>query len=135
MGGETIIGILSSAPWTREKRLILQPQTKQEELREWLRANGFTISDAALVYDTGRIYLVWLVGQGEMPPFCGVDAPLITHRDALLKPYLEEQIKRLRKRIHGEEQASQPNPLQTASLRARLNELEELYREVIKWQA
>lgn len=135
MGGETIMGILSAAPWTRGKRLILQPQTKQDELREWLRANGFTISDAALVYDTGRIYLVWLVEQGEMPPFHGVDAPLLTQRDELLKPYLEDQIKRLRKRLYGAEHASQPDEPLTASLRDRLNELEELYREVIKWQA
>ena len=96
MGGETIIRILADAPWVKDKRLILQPQTKQDELRAWLSSNGLAIADARLAYDTGRIYLVWRVEAGEASPFCGVDAPLLAHRDPLLKPWLEEQIKRLR---------------------------------------
>ena len=36
MGGETIAGILERAPWTRAgTRLILQPQSKLDELCEW----------------------------------------------------------------------------------------------------
>ena len=134
MGGETILHILAEAPWTKEKRLILQPQTKQEELRSWLGANGYTISDAALAYDTGRIYLVWLVGAGEMPPFSGVDAPLLAHRDALLRPYLDDQIKRLRKRLHGVEAAARPEEALAAELRTQLAALETIYHEVTKWQ-
>ena len=135
LGGETIIAVLSAAPWTTEKRLILQPQTKQQELRDWLSGHGFTIADAALVYDTGRIYLVWLVEAGTMPTFRGVDAPLLAHRDPLLKPYLEEQTKRLRKRLHGLEAAAAPDEAQIAALRRTLDALEEIYREVIEWQA
>ena len=86
MGGETMIGILSAAPWTKEKRLILQPQTKQKELRDWLAAQGYAIVDAALVHDTGRLYLVWCVEAGAMPEFHGVDHALLERRDALLKP-------------------------------------------------
>ncbi len=37
MGGETIISILAGAPWTKSgTRLILQPQTRQDELCVWL---------------------------------------------------------------------------------------------------
>ena len=42
MGGETIIGILKAAPWTRDgtHTLILQPQTKVDLLRRWLCESG-----------------------------------------------------------------------------------------------
>lgn len=135
MGGETIQGILSAAPWTRHKRLILQPQTKQDALRSWLGENGYAITDASLVYDTGRIYLVWLVESGDMPPFSGVDAALISNRDPLLKPYLDEQIKRHRKQLHGLGLSASPDPELLTALRSRLSYLEEIKCEVRKWQA
>ena len=135
MGGETIIGILSEAPWTKQKRLILQPQTKQAELRSWLSDNGYAICDAALVYDTGRIYLVWLAEGGKMPPFPGVDNALINNHDRLLKPYLEDQIKRLRKRLRGVTLAAQPNEALAMTLKNELSQLETIYDEVSKWQA
>ena len=38
MGGETMISILSAAPWTKQNRtLILQPQSKLTELENWLK--------------------------------------------------------------------------------------------------
>ena len=42
MGGETIIHILSQASWTKagSTLLLLQPMTKQEDLRRWLNENG-----------------------------------------------------------------------------------------------
>ena len=135
MGGETIIGILADAPWTREKRLILQPQTKQTELRSYLASAGYTISDAALVCDMGRIYLIWLVKAGEMPRFQGVDGPLLTHRDPLLKPYLSDRIKRIRKQLHGLEAAVHQDDAQINALRVLLSQLEGIYNEVSTWQA
>lgn len=134
MGGETILGILSAAPWVREKRLILQPQTKQDELRCWLAGQGCAIRDASLCDDTGRIYLVWLVEAGEMPQFCGVDTALLNKRDELLRPYLDDQIKRLRKRLRGVEGAAAPDEEMISALRGRLAELEKIYHEVSTWQ-
>ena len=134
MGGETIIRILADAPWVKDKRLILQPQTKQDELRAWLSSNGLAITDARLAYDTGRIYLVWSVEAGEASPFSGVDAPLLKHRDPLLRPWLEEQIKRLRKRLHGVGAAAVPDKGLSDFLRAQLEKLEEIYHEVLTWQ-
>ncbi len=134
MGGETIAGILEGAPWSRQKRLILQPQTKQNELRDYLADNGFSILDASLAFDNGRLYLIWLVGAGEMPPFRGVDSALLLHRDPLLKPYLEDQIKRLRRIARGVGSASDSDEALAAQLRERLAQLEEIYHEVITWQ-
>ena len=136
MGGETMIAILSAAPWAREKTLILQPQTKIDELREWLAANAYAIRDAALVHDTGRLYLVWYVTAGEMPPrIHGVDQALIEHRDPLLKPWLEDQIKRTRKRLNGlaHARAQQTEPMET--LQNTLKDLEAMYKEASAWQA
>lgn len=135
MGGETIAGILAAAPWAREKRLVLQPQTKQAELRAFLGENGYAVVDAALSYDTGRIYLIWLVTAGEMRPFQGVDGALLDRHDPLLRPYLDDQIKRLRKRLRGVESAVCPDEMLTASLRNELSQLEITYDEVIQWQA
>ena len=58
MGGETICAILTATPWLRQgKRLVLQPQSKVQELTDWLWHNGFTIEDAALCRDAGKRYL------------------------------------------------------------------------------
>jgi tRNA (adenine22-N1)-methyltransferase len=134
MGGETIIGILSDALWTRQKRLIVQPQTKQDELRAWLGSHGYQISDASLAYDTGRIYLIWLIEEGNMPQFHGVDNALLMHRDPLLRPYLDDQIKRIRKRLHGIEASANPDEKILKTLQDRLSELESIYKEVSAWQ-
>lgn len=60
MGGETIVAILTDAPWVRDNtvRLILQPMTHGEDLRRWLLANGFTIRTERLVQDGRHLYPV-----------------------------------------------------------------------------
>ena len=59
VGGETILGILDDAPWTkRGKKLVLQPQTKIETLRCWLKDAGYAIQEEKLVADKGRTYTV-----------------------------------------------------------------------------
>ena len=60
MGGELISDILSAAEWVRfpDIRLILQPMTKQDELRRFLCENGFAITEEALAGEGRRIYQV-----------------------------------------------------------------------------
>ncbi len=135
MGGETILGILEASPWALEKRLILQPQTKPELLRAWLGERGCRVSDASLVYDTGRIYLVWLIARGEMRPAPAVDPVLVEKRDPLLRPFAEDQIKRLRKQIQGMERSASSDRSLLAGLKEMLNAYLELYEEVVLWQA
>ena len=75
MGGETIVSILSGADWIRNKNmtLLLQPQSKAEDLRHWLDENGFYADRAQLVRDSGRLYLVlrvrWDGGRRRTDPF------------------------------------------------------------------
>ena len=97
MGGETMMGILDAAPWALEKRLILQPQTKKPEFREWLFRRGLYVSDASLVYDTGRIYLVWKIGAGAEAPCGPIDRALIEKALERMRADLNEL-----ERIHRE---------------------------------
>jgi len=134
MGGETIMGILAAAPWAGTKRLILQPQTKYYELRRFLADQGLRLSDASLVYDTGRIYRVWLVEAGESEVKEWIEPPLVEKRDPLLKPYLDDMIKRLRKQIQGQERAVNSAPDNVKELRDELEEYLKLRREAETWQ-
>lgn len=134
MGGETIISILEAAPWAREKQLIIQPQSKLSELREWLAHNGYAIGDARLVSDTGRLYLVWLVSAGCMEGESVIDPQLVAGRDPLLPAYLEGEIKKKLKICCGMSAASACDPAALEKCRRELLQLQELREEVKKWQ-
>ena len=104
-GGETIWGILAAAPWTRDGRhtLLLQPQTKIEELRLRLCENGYTVTREHLVRDKGKLYVVMTVTAGERytPGAEQLYGGLALEREALYGDYLAHQIARLRRRAEG----------------------------------
>ena len=58
MGGELIATILQDSPWVNRvgKRLILQPMTHAEKLREYLLTAGFSIVGETLSGEGERIY-------------------------------------------------------------------------------
>ncbi len=59
MGGETIIHILETCPWSLAgKSLILQPMTKAPDLREWLYAHGFAIEREVCAREGKFLYAV-----------------------------------------------------------------------------
>ena len=60
VGGETIIGILEEAlqAWAG-KKLILQPQTKKDELLRYLEETGIEAPETALIRDRGREYTIF----------------------------------------------------------------------------
>lgn len=103
MGGETIIHILESAPWTRGCTLLLQPQTKIELLRAWLREHGYAADAERLVEDKGKLYLVLSV-RGAEPGTASVleqYGGFCLEGDPLYGAYLTRQIARLRRRAEG----------------------------------
>ena len=57
MGGELIASIIDAAPWTRSAsaRLVLQPMTHSEILRQYLLEHGFSIIDEKLAKEE-KIY-------------------------------------------------------------------------------
>ena len=105
MGGETIRDILAAAPWTRDGRhtLLLQPQTKLEELRLWLCENGYAVAREYLVRDKGKLYVVMTATAGERftPSAEQLYGGLALEREALYGDYLAHQISRLRRRAEG----------------------------------
>lgn len=107
MGGETIQGILTAAPWVKseETRLILQPQSKIPEIISWLNRAGFNISDAKLQEDAGRIYLILEAVRGDTPPLtpagCYVPPVLHANSDPLLERYFDSIIKKLTSVLDG----------------------------------
>ena len=58
MGGELIASILEAAPWVNApgKRLILQPMTHAEKLREYLLGAGYAIVGETLSREGDRVY-------------------------------------------------------------------------------
>ena len=106
MGGETIAGILSRAPWTKEgARLILQPQSKLDELCFWLRANGYAILDAALAAEGERLYVALLVRGGDKGFEWAEDA-IARNGDPLLGRWLQGRLSRLERAIEGMERGA-----------------------------
>ena len=101
MGGETIMGILSRAPWTKlGVRLILQPQSKLDELCLWLRENGYGIFDAALAAEGRRMYVALLCRAGESQYLYAEEA-LAAAGDTLLPAWAGGRIARINKAVKG----------------------------------
>ena len=73
MGGETIVDIISRAPWTKENcTLVLQPMTRSAILREYLYSEGFEITDEEIVTESGHMYCIIVAkysGSVEYEPY------------------------------------------------------------------
>ncbi len=134
MGGETIAGILSRAPWALEdgRLLLLSPQSKQELLRAWLFERGCGIQSEHLVRDAGRIYPILRAGgaahrkpdaaelrMGFWPP---------ETRDALFREELQNTVSRLEREADGLRGA------RDADAPSRLRETEALLEALRKWE-
>lgn len=130
MGGETIITILGSAPWTKrgDHLLLLQPMTKVEMLRKWLADNGYTFTGERLVFDKDHLYPVMLVRGGKQQSLGVAEqyGGVMLDGDPLYGDYLDERIKKLTIAIDGllrakrEEQRAAAEELQ--HIRAALEE-------------
>ena len=125
MGGETIAGILSEAPWTKNcKKLLLQPMTKVEYLRRWLYESGFIIEDERLVKDSGKLYSVISASGGSVPANPKVldyivHPSLISDRDELLVEYIEIQIGKLNWSISGLKKSTRESDAQKLAVQCK----------------
>jgi len=106
MGGETIAEILEGAQWLRDghHRLILQPMTSNEDLRDYLFRRGYTIRDEVLTKDGRKLYTILDVtgGAGERPR-SSFERYVSRHvlKEALAEEYLNELLLRLEKQRDG----------------------------------
>ncbi|NLA95240.1 MAG: SAM-dependent methyltransferase [Clostridiaceae bacterium] len=111
LGGDTIAGILEcqAEKVLIPKRVIVQPQTKEEIVRSAFLKTGLVIADEQFVEDRGRLYLVMIsdrqasrpVRMSRLELFFG---PVILSRltksekEPLLHKYVTKRIRRLKKR-------------------------------------
>ena len=99
MGGETMISILSAAPWLHDGvLLILEPQSKQDLLRRWLAENGFVIRQERLVKDSGRIYPILTAESGAEPEYTEAEYHTGCWERICSDPLFGDYLETLRKR-------------------------------------
>lgn len=132
MGGQTLLSILQAAPWvgTGRRTLLLQPQSHEELVRQYLSAHGFSIVREAVVEDRG-LYIVLQVQPGrqsltQAQIWAGAALPdtALTHR------YRREKRRRLERALAGLEQARRRDEARIETVRgaiAALNNAQEVY--------
>ncbi len=133
MGGTLISEILTTAAsiLMHIKRLILQPMTGQDEVREWLAENRFIIIDEELVLEGEKIYNVIVAEHGEerieKEVFYHIGKKLIDQNDPLLKPLIGKKIKEMKNIIRQLEDKDSDNAYnRLVACKERLSEFKEL---------
>ena len=139
MGGELMIDLLNASPEVAASmdRLVLQPMSGIEELRQWLYENSFHVREDRLVSLGRRWYQLLSVHKASepdpwpqgFPQHCWlVGYRSFADRDRLLGPYCEEQLKKRRQQLHqaigtaGEDRLSR-----------EVKELEQILKEMEGW--
>lgn len=107
MGADTMISILSAAPWLKDRkyRLILQCQSKRPELRRYLYRQGFAIRLETLAQDGKFIYpvieAVYAPGGTFSEGDCYISPALRESGSGLLPAFTERVIAGLRQTAAG----------------------------------
>lgn len=137
MGGETIVHILSAAPWVRERAvpLVLQPMSTQRELRQWLGENGYKIVKEKLAREGDTLYTILLVQAGEMLPMTAAELEAgRLDRDPLRGALLEKLSAKARRAAAGLEKSRQEGADdRRRELLALAEELEAMKKEWETW--
>lgn len=133
MGGETISAILKAAPWTREgKLLLLQPMTGAPRLREWLQVNEYVILDEEIVREGKKLYSIWTVRGGEMPPLTPAELWAGKNRPGpMRKGYLDMMVLKAERALRGHLAAQSPDQTAVARLEAVTDGLRTMKKELI----
>jgi tRNA (adenine22-N1)-methyltransferase len=132
LGGETIAGILKGSAWIKHRgvRLVLQPQSKINELCGFLRENGYRVLDAKLAYDADKFYIALLAIGGAPESILEPEFELLTQlmykRDPLLSSYLDMLIIKAQRVLGDMEKANAPNP---ANIKSKLDAYIRLKKE------
>ncbi len=103
MGGELIARILSESPPAASVRLILQPMSGEEVLREYLYRSGHRIEQEQAVCEGDKSYIVFLACAGTSDPWvpedCFLSPAFIPDRAG--RYYIDRLIAAHRKRKNG----------------------------------
>ena len=130
MGADTMISILSAAPWLQnpQYRLILQCQSKRPELRKYLAAHGFSISRETLARDGKFIYpvteVVYQPGQAPAPWEYYATKQLLDDNSPLLPLFLKRVIGGLEDSLPGAHQRGEQAVCELEKILSHLRETE-----------
>ena len=129
MGGNLIVRLLACTPWLcdSQKRLILQPMTHAESVREYLCKNGFKILFEQACFEGQRAYISMCVCYQESPTPCLNPAyyfigELPACGSVAASKYIEKIYKRLSKRASALA-TSGSNPQEAEHLQGILKEI------------
>ena len=119
MGADTMISILEAAPWLRDKkyRLILQCQSKTQELRRYLSDNGWHIRDESVLKDGRFLYTVMnVIWDPELPRLtvggCYFSPALLSATDPEVPAYYQQVCFRLNRAVSGQGEGADPAMVQ-----------------------
>lgn len=131
LGGILMCDILSRADFLKDKnkRLVLQPMTDTEIVREWLYVNGFEIISERAARAAGHIYSVInavYTGKIRKPDILERHlGGIITDPTDTEKEYIEKYLNTLRSRLSGKIKAKNLD-------KSELKELNELILQIEK---
>ena len=139
MGGELMIELLQSSPETAEKldRLVLQPMSGIEELRQWLYENDWHMILDRLVSVGKRLYQLFLVqkaGRKDLwPTGFPRDCWMVGYRafadqEAGLESYCQEQLHKRHEQLKHAAGTSGEEKLLRES-----EQLELIIKEIERW--
>ena len=133
MGGQLIKQILLDAPKVTDatEQLVLQPMNGTRELREWLYANGWHLTNESLAEADGRIYEILSAEKGrrDMPEdiLLEIGPCLIEKKAPLLHRLIENRLTQVRKAAEGMAQSPQARKSKKyLEFKKRIQELEGL---------
>lgn len=95
MGADTMMSILSAAPWLKDPkyRLVLQCQSKRPELRQWLYDEGYAIRRETLAKDGKFVYSImeasYAPGHSITPAETYITKQLLEDNHPLLPEYYQ----------------------------------------------
>lgn len=132
MGGILISEILTAAEWVKNEKykLILQPQSHDEDVRRYLFANSFNITDETVCFEDGKIYIcIGAVYTGSITSHSEAEimfGSLLTRHDDAAEAFINKKLKRINARLsalnaHGGAEDEKER-------------LEVIIKEVEKWQ-
>ncbi len=129
MGADTIMSILSAAPWLQNPkyRLILQCQSKRPELRQWLYDAGYRINRETLAKDGKFVYsimeVVWEPCEILTPAQTYLSPALMASGHPLLPEYHARVVHGVRLTVEGLRRSGDQS---LAHFETILTELEEM---------
>ena len=134
MGGELIAEIVFADERLKSPELhfVLQPMTKQDELRVLLSENGYEIVKESCIPDGERIYFIMSVYYTGVSKALSVRERLLgvnTEPSETLIRYAEELKGRLSVKLRGVQSATVPNTAEIRDLTDALAELDRFVEE------